>query len=157
MTLPRDNPVLDFLRDGERKFAGFRQDPNTTSLLIIVWDDFIYEPISALVNEGSGLLTENSFARAPDGTAEKYPNVDAVIALRHLNYFIAGTREEHLGDRRNAMDFGGDGALPNVLFSRNGARPIPAHVITALRAYSYDHPGLRMFAEYNPQDVVFWL
>lgn len=157
VTLPRDNPVLDFLRDGERKFAGFRADANTASLLVIVWDDFIYEPISALVNEGSGLLTERSFARAADGTAEKFPNVDAVVTLRHLNYLIAGSREEHLMDRQTAMDFGDDRALPNVLFAAAGAQPIPDFVLEALRAYPHDDPGLRMFAEYNPQDIVFWM
>jgi len=157
VTLPRDNPVLDFLRDGERKFVGFRQDPGTASLLVIVWDDFIYEPISALVNERSGLLTRNSFVRAPDGTPQTYPNVDAVIAIRHLNYLIAGSREENLGDRLTAMDFGDGCALPNVLFDVEGARPIPTFVLDALRAFRHDDPGLRMFAEYNPQDMVFWL
>ncbi|MGH0227915.1 hypothetical protein NKZ03_17640 [Sinorhizobium meliloti] len=157
VTLPRDNPVLDFLRDGERKFVGFRQDPGTASLLVIVWDDFIYEPISALVNERSGLLTRNSFARAPNGTPQTYPNVDAVIAIRHLNYLIAGSREEILGDRLTAMDFGDGCALPNVLFDVEGARPIPTFVLDALRAFRHDDPGLRMFAEYNPQDMVFWL
>lgn len=156
VTLPRDNPVLDFLRDAERKFGEFRRDRNTSSLLVIIWDDFIYEPISALVNEASGLLTENTFARSADGRPEKYPNVDAVVALRHLNYFIAGSREEDLADRRSAMDFGGRDALPNVLFYPIGGRAIPVLAVEALRAYPYDDPGLRMFAEYNVSDIIFW-
>lgn len=157
VTLPRDNPVLDFLRDGERKFAGFRKKPDTTSLLVIVWDDYIFEPISVLVNEGSGLLTHNSYSRATNGAAEIFPNVDAIVALRHLNYFIAGSREEHLMDRQNGLDFGDSNALPNVLFTLPGARQMPDFVLDALRAYPHDDPGLRMFAEYNPQDIVFWI
>jgi hypothetical protein len=156
VTLPRDNPLLDFLKDAERKFSAFRDDERTASLLVIVWDDFIYEPISALVNQASGLLTPNSYARSTDGQVLTFPSVDAVVALRHLNYLIAGSREEALVDRQSAMDFGGENALPNVLFTRADARQVPAHVVQALRAYRHDDPGLRMFAEYNPQDIVFW-
>ncbi|NKM12098.1 hypothetical protein GFL85_13825 [Rhizobium laguerreae] len=157
VTLPRDNPILDFLRDGERKFAAFREDCSTSSLLVIVWDDHIYEPISTLVNAGSGLLTPNSFAQQADGTAEAFPNVDNVILVRHLNYFVSGSREEALMDRENAMDFGNEHALPNVLCEGHGGRPIPTFVLDVLRAYPHDDPGLRMFAEYNPQDMVFWI
>lgn len=157
VTLPRDNPVLDFLKDGERKFAAFRSDQSTASLLVIIWDDFIYEPISTLVNPGSGLLTERSYARGVDGTPQKYPNIDAIAVLRHLNYFISGSREEPLGDRTSAMDFGGENALPNVLFASSGARQVPEFVLNSLRVFPNDHPELRRWAEYNTQDIVFWI
>ncbi|MFK5979711.1 MAG: hypothetical protein QM488_12585 [Rhizobiaceae bacterium] len=157
VVLPRDNPILDFLRDANRKFDGFRQEQSTSSLLVIVWDDHIYEPISTLVNEASGLLTVNSFAKNADGIAETYPNIDAVVVLRHLNYMIAGSREEPLLDRVSALDFGGERALPNVLFLAQGERQLPEIVLERLRAYFHDDPGLKMFAEYNPQDVVFWM
>lgn len=155
ITLPRDNPVRDFLRDAERKFVGFR-DSTTTTLLVIVWDDFIYEPISVLVNPGSGLLTDRTYSQLPDGSPEAFPNVDAVIAVRHLDYFIQGSREAHLPDRQSAMDFGSDQALPNVLFQAHGGRALPADVIHRLRAVPHEHPGLRAFADYNPQDMVMW-
>jgi hypothetical protein len=157
VALPRDNPILDFLRDANRKFADFHNDPRTASVLFIVWDDFIYEPISTLANDRSGLLTPNSFARNPDGMPETFPNIDLVVALRHLNYFIAGSREEDLGDRASAMDFGAANALPNVLFPAHGGCEVPDFVLERFRAYPYDDPGLRMFAEYNPQDIVFWI
>ena len=156
VTLPRDNPIRDFFRDAERKFNGFR-DGATESLLVIVWDDAIYEPISVLVNPGSGLLTDSSHSRQPDGTPETFPNVDAVVAVRHLDYFIRGTREEPLMDRRSAMDFGDHRALPNVLFPAHGGRVVPRQVVEGLRAVRHDDPGLRMFADYNPQDMVMWL
>lgn len=156
VTLPRDNPILDFLRDGERKFGAFREDCSTSSLLVIVWDDHIYEPISTLVNEGSGLLTPNSFARQADQQAETFPNVDKVILIRHMNYFVEGAAERPLADREHGMDFGGPHALPNVLCEGHGGRPIPQFVLDVLRAYPHDDPRLRMFAEYNPQDMIFW-
>jgi hypothetical protein len=157
VTLPRDNPVLDFLKDGERKFAAFRANPDTTSLLVIVWDDYIYEPISALVNPRSGLLTAESFAREADGTVRTYPNIDGIVVLRHINYLVRGSREEPLGDRVSAFDFGGNTALPNVHFATSCGRSIPQFVLDALRARAHDDPELLRFAEYNVQDIVFWV
>ena len=53
VTLPRDNPLKDFLVNAEGKFAPFhRDDPDFYGLLVVVWDDFIYEPISALTKSG---------------------------------------------------------------------------------------------------------
>ncbi|MER9892052.1 hypothetical protein NKJ40_08090 [Mesorhizobium sp. M0119] len=155
LTLPRDYPVRDFLADADRKFAGFR-DGNTASLLVVVWDDFIYEPISILANQRSGLLTPNTFERDQNGEPRTYPNLDAVVVLRHLNYFIEGAAERDLMDRKDGMDFGDGRALPNVFFDVSGIDRIPVHVIERLRAYYYDDPGLLAMAEYNIQDVVFW-
>ncbi|WP_167367784.1 hypothetical protein [Methylobacterium pseudosasicola] len=157
LTLPRDYPVRDFLVDADRKFRGFRADGVTASLLVLVWDDFIYEPISSLVNAGSGLLTPNSFERAADGTAQLFPDIDAVVALRHLHFFIMASRDRPLVERSHAMDFGGERALPNVLFAGSGGRPVPETVIRRLRAYPHDHPGFEGIAEYHPQDLIFWL
>ncbi|ARS69716.1 hypothetical protein C7U62_03530 [Mesorhizobium loti] len=69
----------------------------------------------------------------------------------------AGGTVKWRADRLTAVDFGDGCALPNVLFDVEGARPIPTFVLDALRAFRHDDPGLRMFAEYNPQDMVFWL
>lgn len=157
VTLPRDNPILDFLKDTERKFAGFRADPNTASLLVIVWDDHIYEPISTLVNQGTGLLTPNSFAKRPDGQALTFPNIDCVVAIRHMHYFIAASRDESMGGRAHAMDFGIDGDVPNVRFDLANGRAVPQLVLERLRAMSHDDPELKFFAEYNPQDLVIWV
>ena len=157
LTLPRDYPVRDFLADADRKFRGFRADGATVSLLVLVWDDFLYEPISSLVNAGSGLLTPNSFERAPDGTPRLFPDIDAVVALRHLHFFIMASRDRPLVERRHAMDFGAERALPNVLFSGTGGRPVPDPLIQRLRAVPHDHPGLAGVAEYHPQDLIFWV
>lgn len=157
VALPRDNPILDFLRDANRKFEAFRHEGLVTTLLVIVWDDFIYEPISTLVNDASGLLTEQSFAQVEGDEAERFENIDNVIVLRHLNYFIAGSREEALMDRLNAMDFGADNALPNVLFDAHGDQHVPEEVVRRFRALRHDDPRIRDFADYRPQDIVFWL
>lgn len=156
VTLPRDNPILDFLKDSERKFREFRTEPKTTSLLVIVWDDFIYEPISVLANQFTGLLTPQTFAKDPDGNPLTFPNVDAVIALRHLHNIVADTRDQVSHMHRTAMDLG-HGELPHVLFRRENARPLPEGLAEHLRAFPYDDPRLTMFAEYNVQDSVHWI
>ena len=154
--MPRDYPVRDFLIDAVRKFADFR-DETTGCLLVIVWDDFIYEPISMLVNKELGLLNANSFERTENGEARSYANIDMVVAVRHLNYFVSGSREEPLEDRVSAMDFGEGQALPNVSFDVSRPVLIPSHVLHRLRAYPHDDPGLATMAEYNVTDMAFWL
>jgi hypothetical protein len=84
ITLPRDNPVKDFLVDADAKFKAFKSKADCTTVLVIVWDDFIYEPITALAHPKSGLLTANSFAKDANGSPMKFPNVDAVVLVRHL-------------------------------------------------------------------------
>jgi hypothetical protein len=55
MTLPRDNPVKDFLVSADAKFEHFKEtDANFIGVLVIIWDDFIYEPISSLISESAG-------------------------------------------------------------------------------------------------------
>jgi hypothetical protein len=45
VTLPRDNPMKDFLISSDAKFARFRaQNADFASVLFVVWDDFINEP-----------------------------------------------------------------------------------------------------------------
>lgn len=154
-TLPRDNQILSFLKDADAKFADFR-DGHTRSMLVIVWDDFIYEPISVLMNAESGLWTKNAYAKDESGTPLAFPNVDSVVALRHLNYFICGSREEPLGDRTNAMDFGDERAMPNVIFPVRDQEPMMERVVERLRAHPYGDPAL-IGAEYQVSDMVMWL
>ena len=67
IVFPRDNVIKDFLVSANEKFQAFKQtSPDAITILVIVWDDFIYEPISSLLNPHSGLLSENSFFRIGD-------------------------------------------------------------------------------------------
>ena len=53
-TLPRDDPVKDFLVSANAKFEHFKKAdaPNFVGVLVIVWDDFIWQdqPISPLIS-----------------------------------------------------------------------------------------------------------
>jgi hypothetical protein len=159
VTLPRDNPVKDFLVSADAKFAPFKATrPGLRSVVVIVWDDFIYEPITSLVSEeAEGLLTARSFARTPDGAVLTYPNVDAVLLIRHLNYFIQAAREQPLGDREHAFDFGDYRCLPNVFIPVPGGNAVPDFLLEGLRAIPHDDAYLQNFAEYRPQELILWI
>jgi hypothetical protein len=156
VTLPRDNPVYDFLVSANKKFAPFKQMGDFTGILVIVWDDFIYEPITSLRHERCGLLTPDSYKRTGD-QPECYPFVDAVILLRHLTYFTAAAAEEPLSDhRRDAFHIGGEGALPNVIIPVTGGNQIPDYILKGLRAFPLSDPLFEHAAEYQPLDFVWW-
>ena len=157
VVLPRDNPVKDFLIDANRKFEGFRNGDEVSTLLVIVWDDFIFEPISTLINDQSGLLTDSSYVRTDEGEARRYPNIDQIVIVRHLNYFVQHSREEPLIDREHAMDFGDQRALPNVCFDAHGDKNVPEQLLEHLRAIRHDDPAIANFADYRAQDIVFWI
>lgn len=79
-TLPRDNPVKDFLISANSKFKQYAvHRPCAFRILTIVWDDAGQEPISALCNSISGLLTENSFYKDKNGRAVTYEFVDGIV------------------------------------------------------------------------------
>jgi len=157
ITLPRDNPVKDFLIDAEAKFAEFKAENVSTSILIIVWDDHIYEPITSLINEASGLLTPNSFHRTVENVAIEFHNIDAIVLVRHLLYFQNAAAQRPLLERRDAFDFGDENALPNVFIPLLNGADVPEAIKGFLRAFPLDHPFIQNAAEYRPQELVIWI
>lgn len=155
-TLPRDNPVKDFLLSAQAKFSEFTSEKQTFGILIIVWDDFIYEPITCLVHEDSqGLLTEKSFALDEDGNPMKYPNINSVIAIRHLLYFQEAAAERPI-ERAHCFDFGNEHDLPNVAMSIPDTEEIPEFINVGLRALKHDDERIRNAADYRPQELIMW-
>jgi hypothetical protein len=157
VTMPRDNPVKDYLVSAEAKFAPFRQkDPNFFGILVIVWDDFIYEPISALLQTDSGLFTRNSFFRGPDGNHIVFPSIAGVVIIRHLNQLVRACRDEALMDGcRSPLDYGRAGQFPWKALVQNPWGPeVPLEAIQALDARP---PADDMGAEYRPQEFIVWI
>jgi len=126
VTLPRDNPVKDFLISADGKFAEFKKHVTPFySVLVIVWDDFIYEPITSLVAEHSGLLTDNSFAKDEDGNPLQFNNINAVITIRQLHQFRRAAGNQPVIDgMEHALDYGCPNELriPAKLNSHSGGR-----------------------------------
>lgn len=156
LTLPRDNPIKDFLLDANNKFAQFKAVQAETSVLVIVWDDFIYEPITVLKHEQCGLLTENSYLKDATGSAVQFAHVDAVVVVRHLTYLYRATADQPLRERAHALDFGDAYALPNVFIPISDAELVPDSIRQGLRAVSWDDPLLQSAADYRPKDIVIW-
>jgi hypothetical protein len=156
--LPRDNPLKDYLISSQQKFEGFHKaDPDFHGVLFVVWDDFINEPISALLSPPSGLFTEGSFHRTEDDRPHPYPAVDAVVLLRHQYQFqIAAAGHPPVDDRYHMLDYGSGYRVPfNALIVNPRAdRKLPASVVEALQARP---PSPQMGAEYIPSEVVFWV
>jgi hypothetical protein len=146
------------LARADAKFAFFKAQGSCQSVLVIVWDDYIYEPITSLTSVvAKGLLTPQSYATSADGAPMSFANVDSVIVVRHLSYFIKAAREEALLERAHAFDFGDEAALPNVLIPVPGGAPIADFIIAGLRAIRFDDPLLRAAADYNPSELIFWM
>jgi hypothetical protein len=156
-TLPRDNPVKDFLISADDKFRSFKkQDPHFIGVLVIVWDDFIYEPISSLLHNHAGLLTPQTFYRDEAGTPITFPHVDGVFVIRHLHQLMRATRDEDLiDDCEHPLDFGIDGVFPFKAFIANPfGTPVPDILVRCLQGYP---PRPEMGAEYIPKDLVWWM
>jgi hypothetical protein len=156
LTLPRDNPVKDFLVDAEAKFAPFKAATRATSLLVIVWDDHIYEPITVLTQEQCGLLTPKSYYTDATGGPVTFPDIDAVVLIRHLMYFKQAAGDVPLVERAHAFDFGDEQALPNVFLPLPGGAQVPEFIRKGLRARPLDDLWLQRAAEYRPLEMVFW-
>lgn len=158
-TLPRDNPVKDFLISADAKFAGFKAADSTfQSVLVIVWDDFVNEPLAALAAESSGLLTPNSFHRDGDGYAVTYPNVDAVVVIRHLHQLHLGAANDPpMDQRRHYLDYGRRGQFPfHVILDNPASETVLAEPWRdALEVYPLAE--LRSGADYNPGQLIMWV
>ncbi|WP_088279036.1 hypothetical protein [Ideonella sp. A 288] len=125
-------------------------------MLIIVWDDFIYEPITALKHEACGLLTANSYLRDSAGAPVQFANIDAVVLVRHLTYFARAAGDVPLEERAHALDFGDERALPNVFIPVGDTELVPALIRYGLRAVNWDDPNVQRAADYRPNDIVMW-
>lgn len=159
VTLPRDNPVKDFLLSAKAKFAPFHAaDPDFYGLLIIVWDDFIYEPVSSLTNPASGLFTSNSFATDEHGAPLTFPNVDGIVLVSHLQFLKLALAEDGVGHPfeigRDIFRWNIDPARPAAYLDTPDGRSIPGDVRTLLQTRPLDElPG----ADYHPSDLVIWI
>lgn len=162
LSLPKDNTLKDFLISANNKFNAIKT-PNRKlyGLLVVLWDDFIYEPISALISQNSGLFTKNSFLNSNSCKDTKFSNVDGVIIIRHLRQFMLACAEEHVPTMRpllygcqHAMDFDyGETDSPKVFIQNPNGKIVPEEVYSTLGAIPWS-PDLP--TAYHPQEIIFW-
>lgn len=155
ISLPRDNVVKDFLVSANKKFSGFKkQNHDAVCVLVIIWDDFAYEPISSLLNEASGLLTERSFFRE-DGEAVIFKYIDSILIVRQSHHLVRATRNLLPTDGlRHPLDWGKKGAvLPKALIPvAELSSDLVDCLCDLLEAHHID--ALQRAADYRPQQIV---
>lgn len=155
-TLPRDNPVKDFLTSANEKLEEYAKiRPDAIRILTVVWDDFCNEPISSLLSPASGLLTENSFHCDASGKAMTYPFIDGVVVCRYQHQIIRTTRLEPLIDGEVLpFVYRHHGFPPKVFISNPGGREIPDRLMDSLNAVPH---SVDLGAEYIPSELVLWI
>lgn len=154
--LPKDNPVKDFLISANAKFEGFKTDDRLFyGVLVIFWDDFIQEPVTALMHPAAGLLTANSF-HSVDDQAVRYPYIDAIVLVRHLLQFRKSLEDRPFADNcRSTFDYGTQATFPPKVVIRVSKRPMPNEIAECLQVV--DISEVNMYADYRPQDLIIWL
>ncbi|MDQ6600690.1 YecA family protein [Bacillus salipaludis] len=116
--------------------------------LFIVWDDFINEPISALINPYCGLFTNNTFY-----PKSNFNLIDGVFIVRHLHQFRRILRnEEFMYDLEHAFDWPSE-QYPVAFVQNPNGRKVPDVFIEKFSAID---PNDMLFAEYRPTDWVDW-
>jgi hypothetical protein len=154
-TLPRDNPVKDFLISANRKFAAYAtQKSEPYRILAIVWDNFVYEPITALMSPVAGLFTERSFHRTANGDRMTYPHLDGVVIIPYQNQILNSFCNNEIGVYE-ADDFLCYRApvLPKAFIQCPDGREVPEQILTALDATPL---AACLGTEYRPQDIIIW-
>lgn len=157
ITFPRDNPIKDFLISADEKFISFKEHyPNYIGILFIVWDDFINEPISALINNPKGLFGSESFAKDKKGEKLKFKNVDFVVISRH-RYLLHQMAGELIYDYHveNPLDYGKMDVFPFKVFIQNpnSEAELTKDIIDCFQIFT---PSEQLGAEYTPTDIVSW-
>jgi hypothetical protein len=157
VTLPRDNPIKDFLISADGKFEQFKiENPAFLGLLVIVWDDHVYEPITSLLHPAAGLFTPNSFAKDSNNQPFQFVRLDGVILVRHLHQLLSSSRDEPLMDGcKHPFDYGIDGQFPPKIFIPTPkGNTVPPVILDCFQAKPRNP---LMGAEYIPTDFVHWV
>ncbi|MBS1051590.1 hypothetical protein [Gluconobacter japonicus] len=153
VTLPKDNPIKDFLLSAQDKFSSFSKEKEVISILVVVWDSHMYEATAPLVNQFNGLLTENSWFGI-----EKIKDVDGVIVVNKMDHIINDLMSQHVtGNPRNIEIKQGD--MPNVFAANARGKKVPEFIISAFNSFDASHikPEDWIVADYAPLDMVMWI
>jgi hypothetical protein len=156
LTLPRDNPIKDFLKSAQEKFEDYITEyPDDYRFLFIMWDDHMYEPISALLHPAKGLLTNNSFFKDSDGNPITFPLIDGIFIVKHLHNFWNALLEKEIEPELKHPFQYRKGAPFHAFIQNPHGRKVPEEFI---REYEGMPEILfNMFADYAITDVIFWV
>lgn len=153
VTLPKDNTIKDFLLSAQDKFSSFSNAKKIYRILVIVWDSYMYEAISPLINPHNGLLTKNSWLGN-----DKFNCIDSVIVINKMDQIIEALKSNHVTGIPGDIEIK-DTHLPNVAFNNVNGNAIPDFLIDAFHAFDGTHlkPHEFIGAEYAPLDMIMWI
>ncbi len=148
---PKLLTVKDYLVSAEDKFREYIKNnefKDDYRFLYIVWDDFINEPISALISPYCGLFTENSFYKNSN-----FNLVDGVFIIRHLHQFHRiVNNKEFINGINHAFDWP-IAQFPVAYIQNPYGRLVPNELIASFEAID---PRDMFTAEYKPTDWIDW-
>jgi hypothetical protein len=148
---PKIQKVKDFLVKTQEKYEAYIKTPEYKEdyrLLFIVWDDYINEPISALLSPYCGLFTPNSFHKESN-----FNLLDGVFIIRHLHQFNRVLRHnEFINEIQHAFQWANP-QLPVAFIQNPHGRVIPKAIIEKFEGVD---PRGMIVAEYKPTDLVDW-
>jgi hypothetical protein len=152
-TLPRDNPVKDFVVSANAKFEEFARVDDGFRILTIVWDGYMNEVVAALTSKVSGLFTDRSFHRGSDGKRFSYPFLDGVVVCDYqLTIAYAFLNKIDLTFPAEFMKYHVQ-VPPKAFILCPDGRPVPEELLTALGAtpLEFCHG-----TEYQPIEMIQW-
>ena len=157
VVLPIDNKIKSFLESADKKFEGFKiESEHFVSILFILWDDYIYEPISALNTKPHGLLLEDTFA-FEDGKPLRFENVDYIVIDRPLTNFVEDAAERKLIDNKsNCFDYGRLDEFPFKVYFHNPYSKSGLLTPKIIDCFQLKEYSMFLGAEYCPTDMVMW-
>lgn len=152
-TLPRDNPVKDFLISAEEKFAAYEiYRSGAYRVLVIVWDDFCNEPIAALKSPVSGLLTKHSFYKDSANNPVIYPHIDGIIIIRYQHQIKRATCVKSLIDgMKTPLRYWHNGFPAKAFIQVPNGRKIPSNLLKTINVTPIEDC---LGAEYQSIEII---
>jgi hypothetical protein len=153
VTLPRDNPIKDFIASAQEKFEPLKGSEHFESVLVIVWDGALMEPRTALLHPKSGLLTKETFA--PN---LKFAAVDNIVLTPHLAQLTRASRADSSNPwiEGDPLSYGEPGEVPFKLLVRvPGGGEMSPDLRAALQVVEGDDPVLG--ADHQILDWIQWI
>lgn len=159
LVLPKDNPIKDFLISANQKYEAYKETyPDDFRILVIVWDQFMYEPSSVLMNDFTSIFTKNSFIKDENETVEKFENVDGVIVVKHLHNINGYLQKTPLlNGCKNVLDFNGKNEH-NTFFQNPYGRTVPQTIIENFQCVPVtDETKTVLPSDYAVIDWIMWM
>lgn len=145
------------LESANQKFSALKRDvPKAITLLYLIWDDYIQEPVSVLWGVG-GILNREAGGGWP--SVGELSSIDGVVLDRHQRVLIEALAFNPRCPRfcpREGFPFEYYFAEhpPKAIIQNPFGNPVPREIVEALDLTPIE--GLQFVAEYRPAGIIHW-